>query len=230
MSPRLSSSRAVRRLAALATGVLLLLGVAPAATAAPVGPPKDGCGPACRHVERGRPDNVAKVVNRKDGAVRYAGALSVQVDRDGRITETNTAVAYADCAGCATVAVALQVVLVEGSTTVVAPQNVADAVNNTCQSCVTYAAAKQLVFAVNGPVRLTPAGAERLRAVEASLRELGDRLGQLSVNDLVAEVDGLRNELADIFTTQLVQGDSERPAPGRLVAERATGGPAPKPV
>jgi hypothetical protein len=70
------------------------------------------------------------------------------LDQDGSaVTDTNVAYAHSfDCTGCRSVAVALQVVVVEGSPTNYQPQNGAVALNENCQSCQTFAYAHQYVI------------------------------------------------------------------------------------
>jgi hypothetical protein len=63
------------------------------------------------------------------------------------VTDTNVAYAHSfDCTGCHSVAVAIQVVVVEGSPSNYQPQNGAVAINDNCQSCQTFAYAHQYVI------------------------------------------------------------------------------------
>jgi hypothetical protein len=70
------------------------------------------------------------------------------LDQNGSsVTDTNVAYAHSfDCTGCRSVAVALQIVVVEGSPSNYQPQNGAVAVNDNCQSCQTFAYAHQYVI------------------------------------------------------------------------------------
>jgi putative peptide zinc metalloprotease protein len=138
----------------------------------------------------------AVAVGTTDGAVTYRVAYGLMTVRDGDpVTNTNSAFAFARCNACTTVAVSLQIVLVIGSSNVIAPINAAGALNVECPACVTAALARQLV------VTLTAEPSAELRArLEAALREL-DALPALgrdiaAVHAEMAEVEArIRAEL-----------------------------------
>jgi putative peptide zinc metalloprotease protein len=147
-------------------------------------------------------DNVAVAVNTQDGASVFRLAFEVRTVVDGIVDNGNGAIAVASCAECTTVALAFQVVLVEGDSTTVTPENVAAAANGGCSYCLTYASATQLVIGVDGAVRLTGEGTSRLHRLNDRLRQLKN--ADLTVELLNAEIERARAELRDIFETQLV--------------------------
>ena len=127
------------------------------------------------------------------------------------VDEQNSAVAYGSCVECQTVAIALQIVLVEGVPDSVTPTNVAIALNEECQACTTVALAYQFVVGRGGPVRFTKEGRRRL--AEEIRREF-ERLGRsgLSAEELTTRAKDLKDQVADVLATELVpvrEGDDD---------------------
>jgi putative peptide zinc metalloprotease protein len=84
--------------------------------------------------------------NTEDGGVTYDVAYAlVTVNGGADVTNTNSAYALAHCKACTTVAVSFQLVLVVGTSKVIAPINAAGALNYNCPACTTTALADQLV-------------------------------------------------------------------------------------
>lgn len=156
-------------------------------------------------------DNDAQAINTEDGTSVFAFAFDIRRVADGVVDQTNTAVAYASCERCQTVAVAIQIVLVSGGADVVNPENVAVAVNENCVSCDTFASAYQFVIGGDGPVRFTSEGNRRLRDIRARLRELSRREGEegLTTADIQAEVEAIIVEVRDVLANDLVRGDDD---------------------
>ncbi|MCU1567125.1 MAG: hypothetical protein JWQ56_2062, partial [Pseudarthrobacter sp.] len=68
--------------------------------------------------------NQALAVNTADGSVTYSVAFALVWAEDGEPVDTrNEAYAFANCTGCAAVAVGFQVVLIVGQTDVIVPEN-----------------------------------------------------------------------------------------------------------
>ena len=140
----------------------------------------------------------ALAVGTRDGAITYEVAYALVTVRDGApVTNTNSAFAFASCNACTTIAVSVQVVLVVGTSNVIAPINAAGALNVDCPACVTTAIAKQLV------VTLSAEPSEELQQrLVAALKEL-DALTALGGNVAaalaeIAEVEKqVREELED---------------------------------
>jgi putative peptide zinc metalloprotease protein len=84
--------------------------------------------------------------NTTDGGVAYDVAYAlVTVTGGADVTNTNSAYALAHCKACTTVAVSFQLVLIVGTSKVIAPINAAGALNYNCPACVTTALADQIV-------------------------------------------------------------------------------------
>jgi putative peptide zinc metalloprotease protein len=136
----------------------------------------------------------ALAVGTRDGAVTYEVAYALVTVREGApVTNTNSAFAFASCNACTTIAVSVQVVLVVGSSKVVAPINAAGALNVNCPSCFTTAIARQLV------VTLTAEPSEELRQrLVAALEEL-DALTALGrdVQGAVAKIAEVEREIRE---------------------------------
>ncbi len=187
-----TTTRTPRRLLAwLVAVVACVAGLAAPAASAPAAPAQD--------------DNAAVAVNTEDGATVFRVAFSVKHVADGVVDQTNTAAALASCTDCRTVALAFQVVLVTGDADYVVPENVALAYNEQCVECFTYAAATQLVFGYDGPVRLTAEGSRRLAALQDSLREVEANADQMSDAELLAVAAEAERELVAIFTEEVVE-------------------------
>ena len=118
------------------------------------------------------------------------------------VDEQNSAVAYGSCVECQTVAIALQIVLVEGVPDSVTPTNVAIALNEECQACTTVALAYQFVVGRGGPVRFTKEGRRRLAEIRREFERLG-RSG-LSAEELTTRAKDLKDQVADVLATELV--------------------------
>lgn len=185
-----------RTLAALAIALLSVAGLAVAPAAAQAGFPAQQ--------QLGDDDNQAIAVNTEDGASVFRLAFSVRYVTDGVVDQTNTAVALARCTDCRTVALAFQVVLVEGDADVVVPENRALALNVECTQCLTYASATQIMLGVDGRVRFTGEGQRRLAMMRRDLQELERTIDTIDPNALLAEVSRLEQELLAILDTELV--------------------------
>jgi hypothetical protein len=125
------------------------------------------------------------------------------------VTVVNTARAFShDCDGCQATAVAFQVVLASGATTLVLT-NTATAVNLDCVSCTTVAIAEQWVADdVGGSIELTPAGQVELGQVHAELVALTGQPGALT-----GQVLALASQVSLILDQELVVVPSAGAAP-----------------
>lgn len=147
-------------------------------------------------------DNRALAVNEADGSSVFELAFSVKRIMDGSVTNTNAAIAIASCTDCQTVAIAFQIVLVLGQPDVVAPENVAVAVNVECNSCDTMASAYQFVIGGSGPVRLTNEGKKTLQSIRKRLKALEG--SGLTGAEIQVEVERMAAEVRQVLQTQLV--------------------------
>lgn len=146
-------------------------------------------------------DNTAIAVNTKDGSSLFRFAFSITRVTGGVVDAGNAAVAYASCTQCQTVAIAIQIVLVEGSPDVFTPTNLAIAINSGCTACDTLATAYQFVFQSSGRLELTPDGHKRLKDILKQIKDLRD--SGLSAPELQARVDVLAKEIYTVFSTEL---------------------------
>ena len=147
--------------------------------------------------------NHVTAVNQSDGRLATQGRAVLALDHGPTVDAENTAVARASCTDCRTVAVAVQVLPVDGTVSDFRPLNAAVAVNEDCTRCQTYAYARQEVIAVDGPFSLTAEGRDRIDQLEAAIEqaaesdepfvELGADLDRLVVqlrDAVLAEVNG----------------------------------------
>jgi putative peptide zinc metalloprotease protein len=138
----------------------------------------------------GPEDNQVTVVNTSDGTEIWELALSLVIVDDGRtVDHHNEASAFASCTNCVAGAVAFQVVLVVGYAEEIIPENTALAMNFVCYACQTYALAYQIIASVSeAPTAEVQA---ELDAALAQLQALELALGTLSINEIIAELDGV---------------------------------------
>jgi hypothetical protein len=153
--------------------------------------------PAAAHA-----DNSAIAINTTDGASVFKFAFAIRHIVGPVVDETNTAVAYSSCTSCSTTAIAIEIVLVEGSPTTFAPVNQAIAVNYMCNLCNTFAAAYQFVIQSSGPVHFTHEGMRELRDIRREIRRLERE--NLKPFELAARLEPLIARLKKVLETQLV--------------------------
>src|ERR687895_1452329 len=91
--------------------------------------------PAASAHAQDRDDNVAGEVNTRDGSTQIDIDFDLVEVLDGIVDQTNAAVAYASCEHCTTIAIAIQVVLVNSPVEALAPKNIAVAINDECVTC-----------------------------------------------------------------------------------------------
>lgn len=187
--------------------------------------------------------NQALAVNTTDGSVKYSVAFAlVWADGGEPVTTTNEAYAFANCSGCAAVAVGFQVVLVVGQTDVIVPQNPSAAANYNCLDCLTYALASQLVLTLDGP--LDGDSKQQLEALWAQIAEYGRNLQNVPLSEIQATLNGYKEQITAIVkgssvsggtsvaTSPATAGPSGGPTPGPTssVAQDGPSAPAPAPV
>jgi putative peptide zinc metalloprotease protein len=195
--------------------------------------------------ESARADTGAVAVNTKDGSSLFRFAFGIRRVMNGVVDESNSAVAYASCDSCRTVAISIQIVLVMGPATTVTPTNTAIAVNEGCNLCETLADAYQFVVSTGGPVRFTAQGESELAEIRRELAGLQDN-NDLSLDEIEQRVSDLVDRLRTVLQTQLVpvtsgetpEGESSdegggqatlthKPASGAAETTQATESPPP---
>ena len=190
-------------------------------------PPQASAAPAVRAVALpfklpaapGPGGTQALAVGTKDGAITYKVAYALVTVRDGApVTNTNSAFAFASCNACTTIAVSVQIVLVVGTSKVVAPINAAGALNVNCPACVTTAIAKQLV------VTLTAEPTEELQQrLVAALQKLD------ALTSLGGDVAAAAAEIAEVekeIQQALEESGLLAPPPPTTTAQTTTTSPA----
>jgi putative peptide zinc metalloprotease protein len=146
-------------------------------------------------------DNQALALNRSDGTVVNVGSSSLVWVLDGVVDQVNEAWALTNCRGCATQAVAFQVIIVIGHAEVVSPTNVAVAVNGDCASCVANAIAQQLVLTLE--TAPSPAEIDALAAVWERVEDAIRALGTVPIDETIAQLDALAGEIVQALSPSL---------------------------
>ncbi len=175
----------------------------------------------------GSVNNEVVVFNRTDGSfLNRAGFATTRVVSD-TVDNQNAAAAYSECTECRTVAVAVQVVLVESNANVATPSNLAVALNYDCQSCETFAGAYQYVVSTDGLVRFTPEGEAAMTAIQNQIRDLAAT--DLPFLELDAQLGALVDQLWATVDAEMVKlGVKFEGTPsGEVEIDTSEGGPAP---
>lgn len=172
-------------------------------------------------------DTTAVAINTRDGMDMFRLAFRISRVMSDTVDTSNAAAAVSSCTDCETVAIAIQVVLILSDPTVVAPENLAVALNVECDLCSTLASAYQMVMTTGGPVTFTPEGHKQIADIRRRLLEL--RHTDLPIEQIQAQVDALADELKQVLATQLVSaGEVPSPAsPETTPGESTTSVPAP---
>lgn len=159
-------------------------------------------------------DNAAISVNTKDGTTVFKVAFAIRKVMGDVVDQTNGAVAYASCTDCAAVAIAFEIVLVEGSPSTVTPTNVAIAINENCQTCVAVAEAYQFVLGTGGLVHFDNEGNKILADIRKQLHSLKKQ--DLTIDQLQAMLDDIAARIAEVLANHLV------PVPGKKTGQQET--------
>jgi len=180
---------APRRAAALAAAALVAVSLV--AAVAPAGRSGNGG------------DNAAVAINTTNGTATFSVHLNITRESGDVVDASNVAVAYASCTDCAAVAIAFQAVLATGDPSVIEPTNIAIADNTGCTNCTTVADAYQQVLLTDGAnVHFTPEGRQEFAQIRHQLHDL--RKSDLSLADLVAQLDALQADFADVLAHDVV--------------------------
>ena len=193
--------------------------------------------PAASAQAQDRDDNVAVEGNTRDGSTQIDIDFDLVEVLDGIVDQTNIAAAYASCDHCTTIAIAIQIVLVNSPVEVLAPRNLAVAINDGCVTCVTVALAWQLVIGDAQRLEFTKEARKRLKRIARELRRL-ERSGG-TADEVVAGVNTALADLIDVLETGLVpagplvepddDGDGEEEDQQQLEAPGQEATPTPEP-
>jgi putative peptide zinc metalloprotease protein len=149
----------------------------------------------------GAGDNAAIAINTKDGGTVFKVAFAIRRVMSGVVDQSNGAVAYASCTDCTTVAIAIEVVLVESNPTVVTPTNIAFAYNEFCSLCLTVADAYQFVLGTGGTVHFDAEGNRTLAEIKNELERLKHET--LTLAELQARLESMIARLQDVLANHL---------------------------
>jgi putative peptide zinc metalloprotease protein len=151
---------------------------------------------------QGGGDNTAIAINTKDGATVFKVAFAIRHVMNGVVDQGNAAVAVASCTECTTVAIAIEIVLVESNPTVVTPTNLAFAYNDQCSLCLTVADAYQFVLGTGGPVHFDAEGNQTLADIRHELEQLKHE--NLTLAELQARLESMIARIRDVLANHLV--------------------------
>src|SRR2546421_10719818 len=158
--------------------------------------------------EGGGGANTAIAINTKDGSSVFKLAFAIRHVMNGVVDQANAAVAVASCTDCTTIAVAIEIVLVESNASVVTPTNIAFAFNDQCVLCVTAAEAYQFVLGTGGPGHFDSEGNRMLNDIRHELHDL--KHADLTLADLQARLDAIANKSLDVHANHLAPAGTSK--------------------
>ena len=189
------------------------------------GPP-DGAGGG------GNVNNEVVVINTVDGRAADRAGFGVARVVGSDVHNQNAAAATSSCDDCRTVAVAAQAVIIQRTdATTIAPKNFAIAINQSCTSCETFAAAYQYVFTTDGLVRFDAGLAQKLSGLQGQIRAVAGN-ESLSFPEMEARIDGLVEQMWSLVRSELVAVGVQGTGRGTKDTDKTTedtGGPSPSP-
>lgn len=141
--------------------------------------------------------NRVQVINKKDGKLRLKADLQLNRIPGPRVEPTNLAVAYASCADCQTIAIALQINLISRGASYVAPENLAVAVNYECTNCYTVARAIQYTYSVDDPTQVPPEVNEILKELDTELKAIRQATA-LSIDEIEQRIEAVIARFTDL--------------------------------
>jgi hypothetical protein len=156
----------------------------------------------------GGPQNTVIVQNHDDGALRVRGLVQLGRVPGPNVSPDNFAAAINTCsAGCQTLAVALQVNLVNSNYAVFAPQNLAVAANGGCNGCIAEAIALQYNIGVEDPAVVPPRVDQLVAAMKAEIAQVG--AGSGSLGDAETGMLGVIGQFQDLAGSLITSRDVE---------------------
>jgi len=163
-------------------------------------------------------NNVVIVNNTGDAQTASRASARVSYDAADTVANTNTAIADSSaCTGCETVAVAMQVVIVETSPSTFVPANVAAATNGGCTSCVTEAYAFQHIVQPATPVTLSANAQQQLAELRSDASTIA--ASDVSFAERQAELQAVFDQMVNIVDTEM--SSVGVPATASYVSSRA---------
>jgi len=166
----------------------------------------------------GGANHVVGVQNSTDGTTVARASTQVAPVNTDTVTSGNIAAAInADCTGCHTSAVAVQVLILRGSPSTFTPANVAVATNGGCDSCGAYAYARQYVIQTEGAPVLGGAARQHIAELRQEISNVTESIlpsdavtdPELSRDhELDAKLDALVAELVQTVQDGLASSDT----------------------
>jgi Fe-S cluster biogenesis protein NfuA len=164
-------------------------------------------------------NNVVIVENTTNGGTLVDTSTQVIPVPMDTVTSGNVAIAVnANCVGCHSTAVAVQILIVRGTPSYFGPQNAAAAANGGCDSCGAYAYARQHWIQTSSNAHLSGAVRQQIAqlrqeistAAASILPSDGATDPSLSrSHELDAKLDALSNQLIQVVTAGLEQSGDD---------------------
>lgn len=161
--------------------------------------------------------NYVIVRNTQSNNLKIRGNVQLNKIPGSTAAPENLAYAYSSCVDCQTFAVALQVNLISKHARVIAPQNVALAVNERCTRCKTVARAIQYNVQVDNPTEEPEDVKDLLREMDKTLNEISREKGltadqaEQRINAVIDQFRSLSSSLYDQRNED--DGDNGKPTP-----------------
>jgi len=231
---RIRAHTTINRLRAHRFGIvvaiaLLLDGSAAAATLA-VARADIAPAPAAGTTANAGPKNIVQVQNSTDGQLIVRSRMQLGRVPAPQVGPVNIAEAVNTCSqGCDTLAVALQINMVNSDAAVFTPQNAAVAVNAACTGCHAVALAIQYNIGSEDPIRVQPEVDRFVASMKQELAHIDSSATSLS--DAENEVEGVLAQYQDLVVYLSVQrNESTTPPAAPPAAAPAAAPPADSPA
>jgi hypothetical protein len=157
----------------------------------------------------GGANNVVLVQSSDDGSTAVRANTQISQVGGPTVASSNIALALAaDCTGCHSTSVAVQVVFVTGAPQFFQPGNSASAVNSGCTDCGSFAYAWQLMVQADRPLTLTPEALDRVHALRQEIADTAASIVPDTIDaDLMlkSKLDELTSQLQDLVNAQAEQ-------------------------
>lgn len=147
--------------------------------------------------------NIVKVENWVDNDLAVKASIELNRITKKRAEPVNFARAYSSCTGCKTLAVALQINLIERGTREVSPWNAAVALNERCTRCVTVALAYQFSISVDDPKETPKDVRDLVKEMDRELRAISND-NSIDVMEAATRLDAVIARYSTL-TASLVQ-------------------------
>lgn len=156
-------------------------------------------------------NNIAEAIATDDGSSVFRLAFSIQKTSSDVVDPGNLALAYSKCTDCRALAMAVQIVFVEGSPSTFTPENAAVAVNDHCTGCRTAALAYQIVMQVPDGFELSREAGKQLYKLSAQMARIGKDFekGKIAFEDAIAQLEALADQVK-LVVQQEVAAAAER--------------------